>query len=36
MSNIVLFGFDVSAWDETVPNKLIVTAFLKHRRPSRA
>ena len=30
---IVLFGFDVNAQGETVPNNFIATAFLKHMRP---
>jgi hypothetical protein len=30
---IVLFGFDVNAQGETVPNNFIVTAFLTHIRP---
>jgi hypothetical protein len=34
MSDIVLFGFDVSAWSEMVPNNFMATAFLKHMRPS--
>jgi hypothetical protein len=29
---IVLFGFDVNAQGETVPNNFIATAFLKHMR----
>src|SRR5262245_56370558 len=29
---IVLFGFDVNARGETIPNNFIVTAFLKHMR----
>jgi hypothetical protein len=29
---IVLFGFDVDAQGETVPNNFIATAFLKHMR----
>ena len=32
MSNMVLFGFDVKAQGETVPNSFIATAFLKHMR----
>jgi len=30
---IVLFGFDVNAQGETVPNNFIATAFLKHMHP---
>ena len=30
---IVLFGFDVNAQGEMVPNNFIATAFLKHMRP---
>jgi hypothetical protein len=30
---IVLFGFDVNAPGEMVPNNFIATAFLKHMRP---
>jgi len=30
---IVLFGFDVNAQGETVPNNFIATAFMKHMRP---
>ena len=30
---IVLFGFDVNAQGETVPNNFIATAFLTHMRP---
>jgi hypothetical protein len=30
---IVLFGFDVNAQGETVPNNFIATAYLKHMRP---
>ena len=30
---IVLFGFDVNAQGETVPNNFIATAFLTHIRP---
>jgi hypothetical protein len=30
---VVLFGFDVNAQGETVPNNFIATAFLKHMRP---
>jgi hypothetical protein len=33
MSNIVLFGFDVNAQDETRPNNFIATTFLTHMRP---
>jgi hypothetical protein len=29
---IVLFGFDVNAQGETVPNNFIATAYLKHMR----
>jgi hypothetical protein len=30
---VVLFGFDVNAQGEIVPNNFIATAFLKHMRP---
>ena len=30
---VVLFGFDVNAQGETVPNNFIATAFLKHMSP---
>jgi hypothetical protein len=30
---IVLFGFDVNAQGETVPNNFVATAYLKHMRP---
>ena len=30
---IVLFGFDVNAQGETVPNNFIATAFIKHMLP---
>jgi hypothetical protein len=32
MVRIVLFGFDVTAQGETVPNNFIATAFLTHMR----